>query len=236
MKYKLFFLLLPFIMSSQINKITVKYHVVINDDEKFSKDDMLKEYYKSSIDAAKFLEFTLSVNDSETYFFDNDLLENSSNSSVSFAKAFCGYTSTVYSKKNENVYYQTFDDSMFGYYVIKKDKNKDWEFVNETKKIEGFLCYKAILKEFIVNPISKKSSTYIVTAWYTPNLPISAGPLNYFGLPGLILQCEKRGIVYGAVKIELNLEKEPIIIKPDLNKIKDAYEIEQLKLNYFNSK
>lgn len=35
-------------------------------------------------------------------------------------------------------------------------------------------------------------SGIIVTAYYTPEIPISAGPEKYYGLPGLILYLEMR--------------------------------------------
>ena len=95
------------------------------------------------------------------------------------------------------------------------------------------MCYKATMSEIVINPINLKSSTYIITAWYAPKIPFSVGPLNYFGLPGLILQVERRGVVFGAVYIKLNPEVEPLIVKPRLDKIRDAKEIDSLKMNYF---
>jgi GLPGLI family protein len=233
MKINIFFILYPIFLFSQIGKVTVKYKVIITNDDKLATNDLLKEYYKSAMENAKYLEFNLSITNKESYFYDTEILDNSDFSGAAFSKAFCGYTSTTYSEKDSNVYYQSFDDKILGKYVLKKEKKVDWELTNEEKTIEGFLCYKAIMRDIVINPISLKSSTYIVTAWYAPTLPFSVGPLDYFGLPGLILQVERRGVVFGASLIKLNPENEPLIIKPSFDKIRDSKEIENFKINYF---
>lgn len=75
------------------------------------------------------------------------------------------------------------------------------EFKTGHKKIQGFLCYKAILK----NP---RNGKIILEAWYTPKIPYQYGVLNYYGLPGLILEINKNTFTITATKIELNpLEK-----------------------------
>ncbi|UPT69289.1 MAG: GLPGLI family protein [Flavobacterium sp. JAD_PAG50586_2] len=138
-------------------------------------------------------------------------------------------------RKNSNVYYQSFDNKVLGKYVIKKNRDNNWELINEQKTIEGILCYKAVMNDVVINPISLKSTTFLVTAWYAPTLPFSCGPLNYFGLPGLILEVQRRGIVYGTTTIELNPKIIPNIIRPDLSKIKDEKEIEKFMIDYFKS-
>ncbi|UII76873.1 GLPGLI family protein [Flagellimonas sp. HMM57] len=51
-----------------------------------------------------------------------------------------------------------------------------------------------------------------VTAWYTPEIPISQGPGNYWGLPGLILEVNDERTAILCSKIILN-PKEKIEIK-----------------------
>lgn len=233
MKTSLLLFLFPLMLSSQIEKVHVKYNVIIANEEKFATNEILKEYFKSAKENAKYLEFNLSITNQESYFYESEIMDKSDHSGLAFSKAFCGYTSTTYSEKNLNLYYQSFDDKILGKYVIQKEKRNDWKLTTEEKIIEGFLCYKATMSEIVINPINLKSSTYIITAWYAPKIPFSVGPLNYFGLPGLILQVERRGVVFGAVYIKLNPEVEPLIVKPRLDKIRDAKEIDSLKMNYF---
>lgn len=51
----------------------------------------------------------------------------------------------------------------------------------------------------------------VVTAWYTPQIPVSTGPAEYHGLPGLILEVSADRTVMLCTKIVMNpQDKEPI--------------------------
>lgn len=68
------------------------------------------------------------------------------------------------------------------YHSLDSLKIYEWEISKERKKILGFEAYKAIAN--IPNGIS-------VIAWFTPEINISHGPGDFWGLPGLILEIEK---------------------------------------------
>ena len=53
----------------------------------------------------------------------------------------------------------------------------------------------------------------VVTAWYTPEVPVNQGPEGYWGLPGLILEVNDGKTVILCSKIVLN-PKEKAVIKP----------------------
>ena len=78
-----------------------------------------------------------------------------------------------------------------------ESKALNWELTQETKEIGGYTCYKATLK----NVGNKKK---VLNAWYAPAISVSYGPLQFVGLPGLILQLEKNTVVFTAKKIVLN--------------------------------
>lgn len=65
----------------------------------------------------------------------------------------------------------------------------------------------------------------IVTAWYTPQIPISSGPSEYQGLPGLILEVNADKIVMLCTKVVLNPKEKNIIEKPEKGEIvtRDEY-------------
>jgi Protein of unknown function (Porph_ging). len=86
----------------------------------------------------------------------------------------------------------TLDCALLGdCFLIENDFPK-WELKQETKKIGGFLCYKAVLR----NP---KTSKINLEIWYAPEIPYSYGIMNYYGLPGLILELNKKTISVTAI-------------------------------------
>ena len=80
----------------------------------------------------------------------------------------------------------------------------DWEILTETKVINGYKCKKAISNAFKANFI----------AWFTEEIPMSAGPEKFGGLPGLILYVDTGAVEFFAEKIEV-LKENSFIIKPE---------------------
>jgi GLPGLI family protein len=56
----------------------------------------------------------------------------------------------------------------------------EWEITTEKKQLLGFNCTKAVAKD----------KGLLLTVWYTNEVPVSSGPVNYFGLPGLVVWAE----------------------------------------------
>jgi len=81
-------------------------------------------------------------------------------------------------------------------------EDQDWILTEETKKIDQYVCYKAVLN----------NSEKRVEAWYTNEIQTALGPKGY-GLPGLILELKegKRNVSFH--KIDL-LSPDTIAIKP----------------------
>jgi GLPGLI family protein len=52
-----------------------------------------------------------------------------------------------------------------------------WKLTGETKQVGDYLCQKAVFQDSIEN----------ILVWFTPMIPVSAGPNQYGGLPGMIL-------------------------------------------------
>ena len=96
-------------------------------------------------------------------------------------------------------------DFMGKTFLIKGEMKKyKWKMTGEQKKILDYPCMKATYE---------KDSTMVV-AWFTPQIPVSAGPSRYTGLPGMILEMEfndgQRKVV--ATEVELKaLEKDTIV-------------------------
>ena len=87
-------------------------------------------------------------------------------------------------------------------------KQRAWKIGTETKKIAGYDCTKATFKD-----TAQKAD---VIAWFTMDLPLSAGPQTYGALPGMILEVDSNNgeMLISAKKIELKKLKDKDIAVP----------------------
>lgn len=74
---------------------------------------------------------------------------------------------SYYFKSEDSNYSLRFiNDSDFGKLIVKYNRDNEWEFLNETKKILNFNCYKAIsYYEEVRNNVTIK---HPLIAWYCP--------------------------------------------------------------------
>lgn len=70
----------------------------------------------------------------------------------------------------------------------------NWKITRETKKIDEYICFKALARF--------RGRNY--TAWFTPQVPVLFGPYKFHGLKGLILEIadETKEVMFRAEKIE----------------------------------
>jgi GLPGLI family protein len=94
-------------------------------------------------------------------------------------------------------------------YLIEDTLNqRAWKIGTDTKKISGYECTKATFKDTALK--------IDVTAWFTMDLPLAAGPATYGALPGLILEIDSNNgeLVTTAKKIEFKKIKDKDIAAP----------------------
>lgn len=92
-------------------------------------------------------------------------------------------------------------------YVIKDSiRQLEWKIADETREIAGFECRKAVTKIC--------DSVYVV-AFYTDQIPVSAGPESFGGLPGMILglAVPRLYTTWFATKVELTTPT-PVDLNP----------------------
>lgn len=130
-------------------------------------------------------------------------------------------------------------ENFMGKTFLIKDSLKmpKWELTDETKKIGAYTCYKATqtivsdYKKYDVETDTYKDTTRVINtvAWYTPEIPVSNGPEEYWGLPGLILEVEvgKKKIVCS--EITINKDKALTIEFSDKGKAISAKEFDEIK-------
>ena len=121
-------------------------------------------------------------------------------------------------------------DLMGKIFLIKDNLvSYDWELTGETKNIGNYTCYKAAYEieedDIIIDMIDgevkevKKTIKRTIVAWYTLDIPISNGPKNYGGLPGLILEVNDGNETIVCSEIILNPKEIKEIKEPTKGKI-----------------
>jgi GLPGLI family protein len=91
-------------------------------------------------------------------------------------------------------------------YIVEEPLTKmRWRIGREKKEFLGYECIKAT---------TKTANGVDVIAWYAPDIPVSDGPSDYWGLPGLILHLEIGELrLLSCTSIE-ELDEETIIQAP----------------------
>lgn len=132
--------------------------------------------------------------------------------------------------------------------ITEELKALDWKMGTESKKIGDYLCFKATAKKVSddfdwaklrrrprgesknesvndsLNKVTQQEPAeeikiIDVEAWYTPQIPVSQGPSNYWGLPGLILELSADRTTMLCTKIVMNPKEKEAIEKPDKGKV-----------------
>ncbi|NVJ89866.1 MAG: GLPGLI family protein [Flavobacteriaceae bacterium] len=139
-----------------------------------------------------------------------------------------GDQSIYYKNIKENRFVNQTDIMSKPFLVKDKLKEYSWEMSTETKNIGNYTCYKAThteevenTKVSIVNGETKEvteKKMVTTTAWYTPQIPVSNGPNNYHGLPGLILEINDGTTTTVCTEIILNSDEKIKIDEPTKGK------------------
>lgn len=146
----------------------------------------------------------------------------------------------TYKNTSENLFMQ--ETEVFGKPFLVKDElePREWELTQETKKIGSYTAYKAIytdLREGMSmsfnsdtdeNQMETTVDTIRIEAWYTPEIPVSQGPVGYWGLPGLIMEINDGSMSYVCTKVVLNPEEKIKIKKPSKGKAVTRAELEKI--------
>ncbi|CAM4069176.1 GLPGLI family protein [Flavobacterium sinopsychrotolerans] len=165
---------------------------------------------------------------------------------------------TYYKNVKEKSY--TVDKEFMGKEFLVKDSlpNLQWKMEGETRVIGGYNCFKATAvrpasktdfrnfrpkkedaatakpadatkKTSILDELDMPKET-IITAWYTPEIPVNQGPENYWGLPGLILEVNDGKTVILCSKVVLNPKVKTEIKAATKGKVTTQKEFDEIVL------
>ena len=96
------------------------------------------------------------------------------------------------------------------------ENNKQSSVDNTNKKVEK------------LDEVTANAEIETITAWYTPQIPVSHGPAEYGGLPGLILELTTDKTVMLCTKVVMNPEKRIQISEPTKGEFVSRSEFENI--------
>ena len=165
--------------------------------------------------------YVLSFNKEESVFIEEDQLDAISGATDSWGKNFAPGKQYKNVKTNTQLQEQEF----YGKKFLVQDVLQpiEWSLESETKKIGNYSCFKATATipsdeltwySFSWDKLrntTESDSTQVkevkmtqIEAWYAPQIPVRHGPLDYWGLPGLILEVSANNTTMLCSKIVLN--------------------------------
>ena len=181
--------------------------------------------------------YILTFNKTASVYNEYEKLDAMSGATDSWGKNFTPGEQYKNIKTNTFVQEQEFYGKRF---VIQDSLLKiDWIMGTETKQIGNYTCFKATAMipsskmafwEFSWSKLRQeqrindddtkqndedKSEPFTeVTAWYTPQIPVSQGPSEFWGLPGLILEVSSGSTTMLCSKLVMNPEEKTKVEPP----------------------
>ena len=192
----------------------------------------IKSRLKNRLEKSYILEF----NKEESIYKEEAKLDAISGATDSWGKNFA--PGNVY--KNLRTNSQLQNQEFYGKNFLVNDSllSLNWNLNNESKKIGNYTCFKATSsvptetlawysfswdslsnKTDSTNLAEKEIKMTTIEAWYTPQIPITNGPSDYGGLPGLILEVSAGDTTLLCYKIVLNPEEKSKIEAPSKGKV-----------------
>lgn len=220
--------------------------------ESSDMDPAMQEKLMESMKKAFEKTYILNFNNFESVYQEEEKLETPKPGSNGM-KVQIGFSGGIKSKLYKNFKTKTYttDRDIFGKEFLVTDSLEQfkWEMINEQKKIGNYNCYKALIKIPVTEEELKKfeeqkkkqeegktsfftmsePKEQIIEAWYTLDIPVSNGPEEYWGLPGLILELHDGNTTYLCSKIVLNPEEKIEIKAPNNGKKVNQKEFDKIQ-------
>lgn len=191
----------------------------IENDQKIIKDGM-KDAFRGVDQEFQNFEFELLINKNKSQYKNIDKL--STNRIANLIVKGISNTSNYYFIENTTISQRELFDKN---YLVKIVNINPWVLVNESKKIGDYKCLKATkIRELL------DGRKILITCWYASKIPLSFGPKEYHGLPGLILELSDDKVTYYVKEIKFN-SKKTFDFKLDSKKIYTEIEFQNIASN-----
>lgn len=188
-------------------------------------DPAMEKAFQEALKKASEKNYLLTFNKSECIYEQEQQLEKPKSvaGEMSISVSFSSSEGKKYINAKDKT--SSIEDEILGkeFLIVEPIEKPNWELVDESKKIGDYTCFKAKLlipvsekqkkeyEEFLKKEEIKSSlfkmeepKDKTITAWYTPEIPVSFGPNNYWGLPGLILEINEPELIILCSKVVLN--------------------------------
>jgi len=185
---------------------------------KVKMGNWMRDILKNTPNVNSYLEFS----NGESLYFVEDKMQNDGKATFNINRTYAGGDDRYYKNTNTKEY---FFENDLGELLLTDIKPKKWKITQESKKIGNYLCFKAL----DIESTNKKMKPVV---WFTPEIPVSFGPLKYNGLPGLVILVEKYRRTISASQIILNPKDEIFIEKPSKGR-KETIEEYQKRVDSF---
>lgn len=190
----------------------------------------MREQIKQLLKQQTQKEYDLHFNKNELLFKEKEKLAAPGNSMFENASVSSfGGIGILYQNLKENL--EIHQSEILGKMFLVSDtlQKHEWTLEKETKNIGEYVCFKATLTTVLEDKETGENKESVVTAWYTPQIPVAGGPSGHGGLPGLILEVQSGDVTYLCNQIVLNPKAGVTIAPPNKGKAVSKDEFEEIK-------
>ena len=180
-------------------------------------------------------EFKLQFNKTESLYKMEEKLKLDAPQASGTRVMVMGHTGQSPLYKNTSTATYIKEEDLMGRRFLVKDKlpMPEWKMEPDQKKIGNYTVYKATWTRDVEvanwdkdKGFSKITTPKTTVAWYTPEIPVSHGPRDYWGLPGLIMEIQEDKFSLLCTSIVLNPKDKFTIEVPAKGR-----EIDQVSFN-----
>lgn len=216
------FLFVHFSIFSQIKKATIKYELAFKAEVQYKKNGQDKVRSLSPLKSAQYVltfDSVASLWKQQVQADKPKLIPGQNGIQVEIG----GSKNIIFTDFSKRVLIEQIDEFDSLFILTDTIKPLDWQKTNETLTYLNFKCYKAIATKVYEKTVpfvedkkfihKKILDTTTIIAWYTPDIPVSAGPGKYQGqLPGVILELDldDGDNIFSAIEVTESIESIPI--------------------------
>lgn len=180
----LFFILSGVVAHTQQNNGVAKYKIKLADVQ-----DDLQPFLKSLEPAMYNLTYTLKFAKDRSIYRAEKTMDMDNDRQLEAARIVAGKGVYFYENDKGLIIQKEFSGDIF---LVEPDEGSlGWKIMDERKMVGEYECTKAI---GVNKGFDNRESEVI--AWFSSQINVPYGPNEYFGLPGLIMEVQDKGIIY----------------------------------------